>query len=88
MLAEHRSAIPPTSVAAEDGTIPANALRFTQDSAGSTFKNRGSVEDLADGLADGTVDPNSIEPIRVFAKDDRNLYSLDNRRLFAGQFGA
>jgi hypothetical protein len=73
--------------AAEDATsISARAVRFTQDSAGNTFKDGRSVEQLANDPASGKVDPGSIAPIRVFSKDG-DLYSLDNRRLFAGQYG-
>jgi len=67
------------------GTIDANRVRFTQDSAGSTFKDGSSVPDLANGLADGSVDPAGLPPIRVF-EHDGELFSLDNRRLFTRQY--
>jgi hypothetical protein len=39
---------------------------------------------LGQDLANGDVAANDLPPIRVFEQDG-NLYSLDNRRLFAGQ---
>jgi hypothetical protein len=67
------------------GTIDASRVRFTQNSAGSTFKDGRPVADLANGLADGSVNPSSLPPIRVF-EHNGELFSLDNRRLFAGQY--
>jgi len=67
-------------------TIPARSVRFTQDSAGKSFKDGRSVMDLATGLSDGSVDPSSLPPIRIFNDEQGVLRSLDNRRLFAGQY--
>ncbi|HEX3957335.1 MAG TPA: RHS repeat-associated core domain-containing protein [Trebonia sp.] len=67
-------------------TIPARSVRFTQDSAGKSFKDGRSVMDLAAGLSDGSVDPSSLPPIRIFNDEQGVLRSLDNRRLFAGQY--
>jgi hypothetical protein len=38
---------------------------------------------LATGLKNGTINKNDIPPIRVFRHTDGNIYSLDNRRLYA-----
>jgi hypothetical protein len=42
--------------------------------------------DLATGLSDGSVDPSSLPHIRIFNDEQGMLRSLDNRRLFAGQY--
>jgi hypothetical protein len=68
------------------GTIDPAKVRFTQDSAGSHFKDGRPVADLANGLADGSVDPSSLSPIQIFRGEGGELFSLDNRRLFAGQY--
>jgi filamentous hemagglutinin len=39
---------------------------------------------LGQDLANGVTSPTDLPEIRLFEQDD-NLYSLDNRRLFAGQ---
>jgi hypothetical protein len=76
-----------TAVAAKggDGLIDASKVRFTQDSAGSTFSDGGSVLDLANGMAKTGKAPAGLPPIRLFEQNGK-LYSLDNRRLFAGQY--
>jgi RHS repeat-associated protein len=75
-------------LAAEDagsGSIAARAVRFTQDSIGQTFKGgKGSVLQLGQDLANGDVSAEDLPPIRLFEQDGKT-YSLDNRRLFAGQ---
>ncbi len=65
--------------------LPARDVRFTQDSIGSTFKDGRSVMDTADEWAAAGKAPEEMEPIRIFTKDG-NVHSLDNRRLFAGQY--
>lgn len=76
-----------TGVAAKsgDGLIDASKVRFTQDSAGSTFSDGRSVLDLADDMARTGKAPEGLPQIRLFEQDGK-LYSLDNRRLFAGQY--
>ncbi|WP_216892161.1 putative T7SS-secreted protein [Nocardia alni] len=66
------------------GSTDPRAVRFTQDSVSSQFRNQGSVFDLADALRSGDVAPSEIPPIRVFEKNG-DLYTLDNRRLLAFQ---
>jgi hypothetical protein len=68
----------------DGGMIAARSVRFTQDSIGANFKNGGSVMQLGEDLANGAVSPADLPEIRVFEQDG-DLYSLDNRRLFAGQ---
>ena len=68
-----------------DGLIDASKVRFTQDSAGSTFSDGRSVLDLADDMARTGKAPEGLPQIRLFEQDGK-LYSLDNRRLFAGQY--
>lgn len=76
-----------TGVAAKTGDdlIRASDVRFTQDSIGATFKDGRSVMDTADEWAAAGRAPSNLEPIRIFEKDGA-IHSLDNRRLFAGQY--
>jgi hypothetical protein len=81
--------LPPTSNGAcepgeGDGTIAARSVRFTQDSISANFKNGTSVMQLGEDLANGTVSATDLPGIRLFEQDG-DLYSLDNRRLLAGQ---
>ena len=48
------------------------------------FRDGGTVEELTKGLKNGTIDPNSIPPIRIVEKDGM-IFTLDNRRLKAFQ---
>ena len=57
-------------------------IRFTQDSISSTFQDGSAVDDMVNGLKNGTIDPKSVKPIRVFQQNGK-IYSLDNRRLYA-----
>ena len=59
-----------------------SAIRFTQDSIGTTFKDGRSVQGLIDGLKAGKLTPNDLPPIRTFERDGLT-FTLDNRRLFA-----
>jgi hypothetical protein len=65
-------------------TIDPNEVRFTQDSVGSHFKSGHSIDETAAALADGSLDPNVLDPIRLVNRNE-NLYTLDNRRLVAFQ---
>ena len=58
------------------------AVRFSQESAGYTFRGRGTIDDLATGLRNGSISPDNVPPIRLVERDG-NLFSLDNRRLEA-----
>jgi hypothetical protein len=65
------------------GTIDPKVIRYSQDSAGSTFKPPyGSVDDFVQGLHSGKIDPTTIDPIRIFEKDGK-IFTLDNRRLYS-----
>jgi nucleoid-associated protein YgaU len=67
------------------GTINPNVIRFSQESVGATFQAPyGSVNDLIEGLVNGSVDPSAIAPIRLVEKDGM-IFTLDNRRLVAFQ---
>ena len=66
------------------GTINPRLIRFSQDGRSLSFKDGGSVDDLVNGLLDGTVSPGDIPPIRIVVKDGQ-VYTLDNRRLYAFQ---
>ncbi|MGN8246135.1 RHS repeat-associated core domain-containing protein [Cellulomonas soli] len=70
---------------AAGGLIPARSVRFTQDSVGSAFRDGASVMDTADNWATAGRAPEGLEPIRIFEREG-NIHSLDNRRLFAGQY--
>jgi hypothetical protein len=71
-------------VTSVSGAVDASSVRFTQNSIGSNFSDGGSVNDLVTGLRNGSVDPNSLPPIRTFEVNGQ-LFSLDNRRLYAYQ---
>jgi len=62
--------------------INPNEVRFSQSSIKPTFKEGGSINELAEGLRAGKINPESIPPIRV-VKINGKLYTLDNRRLEA-----
>ncbi len=57
-------------------------IRFTQDSISNTFQDGSAVDDMVNGLKNGTIDPKNVKPIRVFQQNGK-IYSLDNRRLYA-----
>jgi hypothetical protein len=68
------------------GTINPNTIRFSQDSVAANFRPPyGSVDDLAAGLADGSIDPSTVDPIRLVEYNDGGIYTIDNRRLYAFQ---
>ena len=68
-----------------NGTINPNTIRFSQDSASANFRPPyGSVDDFANGLMDGSIDPSTVSPIRIVEKDG-GIYTLDNRRLYGFQ---
>jgi hypothetical protein len=69
---------------ATSGEIDPAIIRFTQNSISSTFRDGGSVADLARRLQAGAVNPYDIPPIRL-VEHQGNLFSLDNRRLVAFQ---
>jgi len=62
--------------------IDPKEVRFSQDSIKGSFKAGGTVEELAEGLKNGTVDPAGVTPIRLVEKDGQ-WFTLDNRRLEA-----
>ncbi|WP_343565486.1 hemagglutinin repeat-containing protein [Kiloniella sp. b19] len=66
------------------GSVDSGLVRFTQSSISGNFSDGRSVDDLVTGLRNGTVDPSSLPPIRTFEVNGQ-LYSLDNRRLYAYQ---
>ena len=63
-------------------TIDPTKVRFSQSSIKSTFANDGGLDELAQGLKNGTIDPASISPIRLLERDGQ-MFTLDNRRLEA-----
>jgi hypothetical protein len=63
-------------------TIDPNTVRFTQSSIRATFRNGGTIDQLAEGLRLGSVDPATVPPIRLFEREGK-LFTLDNRRLEA-----
>lgn len=66
------------------GKINPVNVRFSQNSIRSTFKDGTNVESLISGLKNGTIDPSSVNPIRIVQKGGL-IYTLDNRRLYAFQ---
>jgi RHS repeat-associated protein len=70
--------------AAEAGTIDPALVRFSQNSISGSFKNGGTISDLAASLngPGGVALAGQIPPIRLVQQDGL-LYTLDNRRLAA-----
>jgi RHS repeat-associated protein len=68
----------------DSGSISAGSVRFTQDSISQDFRGGGSVMKLAQDIVGGVVAPGDLPQIRIFERNGL-LYSLDNRRLFAGK---
>jgi RHS repeat-associated protein len=65
-------------------TMNPNDIRFSQDSASYKFKDGRNIDDLAEGLRNGSIDPKDVPPIRLVEREGK-LYTLDNRRLAAFQ---
>lgn len=61
-----------------------HSIRFSQDSINSKFLDGRTVEGLIEGLRNGTINSESIPPIRVIIRDGV-YHSIDNRRLYACQ---
>src|SRR5437764_838381 len=64
------------------GRMPPDRIRFTQRSISFRFRDGRTIGDLADGLKSGTINPESVPPIRLFELNGK-YYTLDNRRLEA-----
>jgi hypothetical protein len=80
------SATPPTvsirSASSAPSSINPFHVRFSQDSISANFKKGGSVQGMADALANGRLNINEVPPIRIVERNGK-LYTLDNRRLEA-----
>jgi hypothetical protein len=64
------------------GTIDPRVVRYSQDSAGANFKPPfGSVDEFAQGLKLGEINPASIDPVRIVEREGK-IFTLDNRRLY------
>jgi hypothetical protein len=63
-------------------TIDPHGVRFSQDSIKATFRDGGTIDQLAEGLRSGNVKPEEVAPIRLFEREGK-LFTLDNRRLEA-----
>ncbi|WP_316763687.1 RHS repeat-associated core domain-containing protein [Streptomyces herbicida] len=57
-------------------------IRYTQDSIKGSYKDGRSLDETIAELQSGEKSADDIQPIRVFERDG-NIYSLDNRRLYA-----
>ena len=67
------------------GKIDPYKIRFSQDSVSSSFRPpQGSVKELIAKLKAGTIDSSDIKPIRIVERNGE-VYTLDNRRLYAFQ---
>ncbi|WP_166141442.1 hypothetical protein [Methylosinus sp. RM1] len=64
------------------GWIDPNTVRFSQDSIKGSFSDGKTVQMLIDGLKSGAIKPDLIPAINVFERNG-NLFTLDNRRLYA-----
>jgi len=68
----------------KSGLIDPSMIRFSQGSISKMFKNGDDISNLTKGLKDGSINPSSVDPIRLVEMDG-NVFSLDNRRLKAFQ---
>ena len=68
--------------AARDHPEESVAIRFSQDSIRPEFRESqfGTIDELAQELRTGRMQPDDVEPIRLV---ERTLITLDNRRLQA-----
>ena len=69
---------------AAEGFINPNAVRFRQDTAKASFRNGGTIQEMADGLRSGALRADSVPAIRLVEREGK-LFTLDNRRLEAFQ---
>lgn len=65
-------------------SLNSSDVRFTQDSISANFRDGRSVQELIDNMRSGSVVPDDLPALRVF-EENRKIYSLDNRRLFAAK---
>jgi len=66
------------------GLIDPFQVRFAQDSISAFFRDGRPVQELIDSLLNGTVKPEDVPPIHIGVRDGE-LWTLDNRRLYAFQ---
>ncbi len=59
-----------------------NKVRFSQPTVSKNFSERGTIDDLVEGLRSGAVKPGDVPPIRVVDIEGQDV-TLDNRRLVA-----
>ena len=60
------------------------SVRFSQSSISYRFRDGATIDDLADALRSGQVQPEDIPPLRLVERDGL-FFTLDNRRLEAFQ---
>jgi hypothetical protein len=70
------------AIQATTGFVDPSKVRFSQSSVSYKFRDGGTIDELAEGLINGTVNANNVPPIRL-VQSDNLLYTLDNRRLEA-----
>src|SRR3954470_21224128 len=63
-------------------SIDPHEVRFSQDSVKATFRDGGTMDELAEGLKSGSVKPEEVAPIRLFERDGKR-FTPENRRLEA-----
>jgi hypothetical protein len=61
-----------------------SSIRFSQSSVGPNFSAGGSIDEMANALRTGALDPSDVPAIRVFERGGE-WFTLDNRRLVAFQ---
>lgn len=64
------------------GFVDPNRIRTMQDKIKAEFKDGRSVEQMANDLKTGNIQPSDVEPIRI-AIIDGKAFTLDHRRLVA-----
>lgn len=71
----------------DEGFIPPNRLRFSQDTAYYHFDDGRSIQETVDLLSDQNVDPDFMPAINIVLHDGK-VYTLDHRRVIAAQAAA
>jgi RHS repeat-associated protein len=67
------------------GLIDPKFVHYMQDYAKDKFSDGKKWLDLANGLKNGSIDPLTIPPIRIF-EDSGKLWTMDHRRLAAFEY--
>ena len=65
-----------------DGMMDPKRVRSSQSSILYRFRDGRSIDELAEDLKTGKIEPSNVPPLRLTERDGQ-LFTLDNRRLEA-----